>query len=98
MNYNLLILPLAELDIKEINFKYKVVNKSLAEKFNIALKKEVAIIHKNPFLYQVRYEDLRMAKIDKFPYAIHFEIHSEIIVINAVYHTSRDTKIWLSRE
>jgi uncharacterized protein with ATP-grasp and redox domains len=98
MNYSLLILPLAELDIKEINFKYKIVNKSLAEKFNISLKKEVAIIHKNPFLYQVRYDDLRMAKIDKFPYVIHFEIHSEIIVINAVYHTSRDSKIWLNRD
>ena len=98
MNYNLFILPLAELDIKEINFNYKIINKSLAEKFNIALKREVGIIHKNPFLFQVRYDDLRMAKIDKFPYLFHFEIHSETIVINAVYHTSRDSKIWFSRD
>lgn len=98
MNYNLLILSLAEQDIKEINFQYKLVNKTLAEKFIIALKKEVSIIHKNPNLYQVRYDSLRMAKIDKFPYVIHFEIYSEIIVINAVYHTSRDSKIWLNRD
>jgi hypothetical protein len=39
-----------------------------------------------------------MAKIDKFPYVIHFEIYSEIIVINAIYHTSRDSEIWLSRD
>jgi plasmid stabilization system protein ParE len=98
MNYSLLILPLAEQDIREINFNYKLVNKSLAKKFNNSLKKEVGIIHKNPHLYQVRYDDLRMAKIDKFPYVIHFEIHSEVIVINAVYHTSRDSKIWLKRD
>jgi plasmid stabilization system protein ParE len=98
MNYNLLILPLAEQDIKEINFHYKLVNKSLAEKFNKALKKEVTIIHKNPYLYQIRYDGLRLAKLNKFPYVIHYEIHSEIIVINSVYHTSRDSKIWLSRD
>ena len=98
MIYNLLIHPLAELDLKKINFNYTIINKSLATKFNIALKKEVAIIHKNPFLYQIRYDDLRMATIDKFPYVIHFEIHLETIVINAVYHTSRDSKIWLSRD
>jgi plasmid stabilization system protein ParE len=98
MNYNLLILPLAEQDIREINFQYNLINNTLAKKFNSALKKEVAIIHKNPNLYQVRYDSLRMAKIDKFPYVIHFEIYSEIIVINAIYHTSRDSEIWLSRD
>ena len=98
MNYKLLILPLAEQDITEINFQNKLVDKSLAQKFNRALKKEVAIIHKNPNLYQVRYDSLRMAKIDKFQYVIHFEIYSEIIVINAIYHTSSDSKIWLSRD
>jgi plasmid stabilization system protein ParE len=98
MNYKLLILPLAEQDITEINFQYKLINKTLAEKFIFALKKEVVIIHKNPNLYQVRYDSLRMAKIDKFPYVIHFEIHSKNIIINAIYHTSRDSKIWKNRE
>lgn len=98
MNYNLLILPLAEQDIREINFQYKLVDKSLSKNFIIALKKEIAIIHKNPYLYQIRYDSLRMAKIDIFPYVIHFEIYLEIIVINAIYHTSRDSKIWQSRD
>ena len=98
MNYSLLILPLAEQDIKEINFNYKLINKPLAERFNNALNCEVAIIHKNPYLFQIRYDELRMAKIDKFPYMIHFEIHSDTIVINAIYHTSRDSKIWFSRD
>lgn len=98
MIYNLLILPKAEQDIKEINFNYKLINKSLAKKFNDALKKEVNIIHQNPYLYQIRYDELRMAKIDKFPYSIHFEIYSDAIVINAIYHNSRDSKIWKIRD
>jgi plasmid stabilization system protein ParE len=98
MNYSLIILPLAKQDIKEINFNYKSLKKGLAEKFNNSLKNEIKIIHRNPYLYQTRYEDIRVALIEKFPYLIYFEIHKDLIVIHAIYHASRDATEMLSRE
>ena len=98
MIYKLSILPLAVQDIKEINFFYKTLNKNLAKRFNNNLKNEIKIIKENPFLFQVRYDDFRTVKIGEFPYQIHFEIHENSIVINAIFHTSRDSKTWLNRD
>ena len=70
----------------------------MAKRFNDALKKEVDIIQLNPFLYQIRYDEVRMANINGFPYSIHFEIYTNTVVINAVYHNSRDAKIWEVRD
>lgn len=98
MNYNLIILPRAVQDIREINFSYKCLSKKLANRFNVALKKEVSIIKQNPMHFQIRYDDFRVCKVNKFPYLIHYEIIDNLIVINAVYHTSRDSKIWIERD
>ena len=98
MNYNLIILPLAVQDIREINFSYKSLNKKLAERFNEAFKKEIQIIRQNPLLFQIRYDDFRVCKVEKFPYLIHYEIDDKLIIINAVYHTSRDAKKWIERD
>lgn len=98
MIYKVIILPLAVQDIKEINFFYKTLNENLAILFNNNLKNEIKIIKENPFVFQVKYDDFRTVKVDKFPYLIHFEIHESSIVINAIYHTSRDSKIWLNRD
>jgi hypothetical protein len=98
MSYNLIILEFAEQDIQGINFNYKSIRKELAIRFNKSLRREIKIIHKNPFLYQIRYDNVRLALIEKFPYKIHFVVYSDAIVIKAIYHTSRDSKVWFNRD
>ncbi|MGQ7946725.1 type II toxin-antitoxin system RelE/ParE family toxin [Flavobacterium sp. WC2509] len=98
MNYNLKILEASKQDIKEIALWYKNKQSESGKKFTNAVKKEVSIIHKNPLLYQIRYDDVRIAFTEKFPYSIHFSIYQTTIVIKAVYHTSRNSKIWINRD
>jgi hypothetical protein len=98
MNYSLKILAVSKQDIKEIALWYGGKQSNLGNKFINAVKKEVSIIHKNPFLYQIRYDDVRIAFTEAFPYSIHFTIYQTTIVIKAVYHTSRNSKIWVNRD
>ena len=98
MNYSLKILEVSKQDIKEIAVWYGGKQSNLAKKFTNAVKKEVRIIHKNPFLYQIRYDDVRIAYTETFPYSIHFTIYQTTIIIKAVYHTSRNSEIWVNRE
>jgi hypothetical protein len=85
-------------DIKEIALWYGGKQSELAKNFTIAIKKEVTIIHKNPFLYKIRYDDVRIAITETFPDSIHFTVYQTTIVIKAVYHTSRNSKIWVNRD
>lgn len=98
MKYSLIILPFAKQDIKAAAFWYNGKQNNLGKKFIDAVKKEASIIQKNPFLYEVRYDTIRIALIDTFPYLIHFSIDANTIVIKAVFHTSRNAAIWNERD
>lgn len=94
MSFKIILLPKAYEDIKEINQFYKRINIELVKRFNKNLKAEIKIVAKNPLLFQVRYDNsFRVVKIKQFPYLIHFETTENIIIINAIYHSSRDSKL-----
>jgi hypothetical protein len=56
------------------------------------------IIRVKPHLYQIRYDETRVALTQTFPYLIHFEIDKKEIVVKAIVHTSRNSKIWQNRK
>ena len=98
MDYKLTILPLAKIDLQEIASCYEVINKNLGRRFLKSVKDEIEILRIYPLLYQTRYDETRVALIQTFPYLIHFEIDKKEIVIKAIIHTSRNTKIWKNRK
>jgi plasmid stabilization system protein ParE len=93
MIYKKILLPHANQDIIEINIHYKLINLVLVKRFNTNLKQELKIISKNPLLFQIRYDNFRVVKIKDFPFLIHYEIVENNVVIDAIYHTSRDSKL-----
>ena len=98
MDYKLSILPLAKIDLEEIASWYEIINKNLGRHFLKSVKDEIKILRVKPLLYQIRYDGTRVALIQTFPYLIHFEINKKEILIKAIIHTSRNTKIWKNRK
>ena len=47
----------------------------------------------------MRYNDIRTAVLDVFPFMIHYTIYKEeyLIIISAVLHTSRSPETWQAR-
>lgn len=97
MNYKVIIFAEAKLDIKETANWYNDKQQGLGKRFITSVKNEISIIKQNPFLYEIRYDDVRTALIETFPYLIHFDIINYTVFIKAVYHTSRDSEIWIER-
>lgn len=83
-------------DLKEIAFWYNRQSKGLGMLFLNEIKREVYKITKAPLAYEVRYADIRIAFIRKFPYGIHFEYFEEEKQVNilAVFHTSQNPESW----
>nr|WP_315217547.1 type II toxin-antitoxin system RelE/ParE family toxin [uncultured Flavobacterium sp.] len=98
MNYKLTILPLAKMDLEEIASWYETIQKNLGKRFLKSIKEEAKIVRVKPFSYQIRYDETRVALIQTFPYLIHFEINKKEIIIKAIIHTSRNSKIWKNRK
>jgi plasmid stabilization system protein ParE len=98
VNYKIVILEEAKLDFKETFEWYKSIQPKLGERYKNSFKESLKIIKSNPLLFQIRYDDTRVALIENFPYLIHFDIYGKKIVIKAIFHTSRNTEIWIERD
>jgi plasmid stabilization system protein ParE len=97
VNNKIVIIEEAKLDFKEAFEWYKNIQPKLGERYKNSFKESLKIIKSNPLLFQIRYNDSRVALIENFPYIIHFNIYDNRIVIKAIFHTSRNTEIWIER-
>jgi len=96
--YKAVILPLANHDIKEAALWYNNEQPGLGKRFTTQIRQKIKLIKDDPELAPVRYDNIRTAVLDVFPFMIHYSIdHSlKLIVISAVLHTSRNPDIWKS--
>jgi plasmid stabilization system protein ParE len=77
---------------------YNKQSKGLGKRFEGNLKKELSAIKKNPFTRSFRYDEVRFAVIKKFPYAAHYTVEDNIIIIHAVFGFKEDPEKWISRQ
>ena len=97
VSYKIVIVEEAKLDFKTALDWYKSTQPKLGDKFFNSFKESLKIIKSNPLLFQIRYDKTRLALVENFPYLIHFNNYDNIIVIKAIFHTSRNTEIWIER-
>lgn len=97
--YKSIILPLAKQDIKEAAKWYKERQPGLGRRFTQHLRQKIRFICQNPKASAIRYDDIRTAVLDTFPYMVHFTVDEEnkLVIISAVLSTHRDPEIWKER-
>ncbi len=94
--YQLGITPRALNDVQNAIDYYNSKQKGLGKKFYEDFKRQVSSIKKNPFTRAVRYDDIRFGVFDKFPYAMHYDIEGETIIIQGVISSFLDPETnWL---
>lgn len=99
MNYFLKIDIDAFNDIQNTSEWYEMQLKGLGLRYKNQVKKQINSLKKNPYLFSIKYNEIRCRKIEKFPFLIHYTIDEEFKIINvfAVFHTSRNPEIWKKR-
>ena len=70
--YKVVVLNIAKVDVKEAHKWYDTQLKGLGKRFKNEVKRQIALIKINPQTRSVRYDDVRLAVIEKFPYSIHY--------------------------
>jgi plasmid stabilization system protein ParE len=94
--YKVIILPLANLDIKEAAEWYNTKQKGLGKKFIYQIRQKVKLLKQEPQSSAIRYDETRTAVSDVFPFMIHYNVDEskKLITISAILHTSRNPDIW----
>lgn len=69
----------------------------LGAKFTLRVRQALVHIGQMPELHAVLHRDIRRAKVEKFPYHIHYRVRPDRVEVIAVLHGRRDPSVWKSR-
>lgn len=97
MAYKVITSPIAEKDVEKAIKHYVKIQSKLAKAFLKEVKAVKKYLIKHPNKIQVRYNNVRVAFLKKFPYGIHFIFENETVIILGVFHTSQDPEEWNER-
>jgi toxin ParE1/3/4 len=89
--------PEAKSDLLETRDWYERQQAGLGEGFANSVDETVERIEAMPQMYAVVFRDLRRVKLRRFPYLIYYRLSSDLIEVIAVFHGSRDPKLWQER-
>lgn len=97
--FKVVVLHLAKKDILDAAQWYEKKQSGLGKRFTGEVREKVGFIGRNPMVCANRYDDVRTAVLNTFPFLIHYSIDetNNIIAISAVLHTSRNPNIWHNR-
>ena len=97
--YKSVILPLAKEDIREAAKWYNKMQEGLGKRFIAEVREKVHYITQNPEASVVRYDKVRTAVLNVFPFMVHYTIDAanKTILILAIFHTSRNPETWATR-
>ncbi len=86
-------------DIWEAALWYNYKQKGLGKSFTAEVRKKVRSIKQNPKAFNIRYDNVRTAILDVFPFMIHYSIDesNKSVIISAVLHISRSPNLWNKR-
>ena len=87
---NIKLHPKAENDLKQALDYYSKINLDLEKKFIDSLDLTFHKILDFPNLYKYETKTSQKVLMDKFPYIVIYEQYKNIIMILAIFHTSRN--------
>jgi plasmid stabilization system protein ParE len=96
--FKLIINPFAEQDILEARSWYNEQQEDLDNELLHEIKRTIKIVQSNPYQFPIIKWDIRRAILKRFPYSIFFIVSPPIINVFALFHNSRNPKIWKSRK
>jgi plasmid stabilization system protein ParE len=95
--YSIQISEEAENDFDNSYEYYYDDSPNVADAFFQIINDSLEIIKKSPLSFQRIHKSLRNFTVKKFPFVIYYQVVDYTIQVIAIFHTSRNPKIWTER-
>lgn len=95
--YNIELSDEAEADLDDSYNYYNEISFSVADTFIKQIGLSFDFIKQNPEVSPVILRSLRKFVVVRFPFVIYYRLIEETIQVVAIFHTSRNPKIWNER-
>jgi toxin ParE1/3/4 len=87
----------AEQELRTAYLWYESKRRGLGEEFLLCLEVVFETVLRHPDRYRRIHEDARSALLRRFPYAVIYTSEADRVTIVAVFHGSRDPRLWMGR-
>ncbi len=94
---NLVFIQEALFDVEQIVLWYESQRLGLSYDFELCLEAQLSYLLKNPDAYQLKYKNIKIIFLKRFPYGIHYIVEENRICVIGVFHTSKSPKNWNER-
>jgi plasmid stabilization system protein ParE len=95
--YSIVVSEAALGDILDAQEWYDDKREGLSVDFEFCLEGGYEDILNNPLGFQIKYKNIRVKYIYRFPYGIHYFVENNRIYVLGVFHTSKNPKKWIER-
>jgi hypothetical protein len=89
MNKRIIFRIEAENDLSEIEEYYNKISSIITDNFFAEFFETLDFIEQDANLFQIRYRNVRIAPLYRFPYGIHYRETSDVTIIYRVLHSKR---------
>jgi len=89
MNYRIKVETNAETDLLEAFLWFEEIQEGLGIRFENDFRDAISLLIRNPYNYQIRYDNTRIVFLKIFPFGIHYRILGNQVQVASVFHTSR---------
>lgn len=99
MSYKIRIDSRAIIEIQHQVSYYNLQQKGLGNRFFAAVDASFNLLKSTPF-FQIKYDDVRCSRVQKFPFLVHFTLNEskKIVFIHGVIHTSLQPRThWIKK-
>ena len=97
MRRRLVLTDEAQAEFDEAFDYYERQRSGMGDAFDKSVRDSFKLIVRRPLTFAKIFRDVRKTRVAKFPYAIFYHLEGATIVVDAVFHSSRDPKVWQSR-
>jgi plasmid stabilization system protein ParE len=97
VNLPLVVNPAAEADLADAKAWYDRQRDGLGDELLECAEEVFDCLRRTPELFGKVFQDLRLARVRRFPYVVVYRIDEDQVTVVAVYHTRRDPRGWQRR-
>ena len=97
VSYRVVFRPQAQAELLEARDWYEARQEGLGFEFSAAVDATIANICELPLAYPRVHNEIRRAVLQRFPYAVFFQLLEDKVVILAIIHGRRHPSTWQSR-
>jgi len=90
MAFKLIFLKEVNTEIENTINWYEERQENLGNKFYNDLIDNLDYLATNPYMFRIKFQNLREMKLSVFPYIVIYEIFEDIVTVHAVFNTSKN--------